>query len=251
MFALGCSGPSVPVQTDVNVEATSCVDGALSMSFDVVSTNTIFPGVYVYGSSNVIPIPAVTGGGTSFHVVAALDTVAANEQVSMTFTAGAFPNATISIANIQFYTAPPAQAQIPACPPEHALALGTGDSPGLGFHMEVSNAGTDPLVIDQLELAQTPTLLSGGTVRWGGSDFEGLAWTPAMPGGIVIPPGTPPLMVDLPDTPSPGTQGVLMRYAVHSSSGMETRAAVQVDLNAPVATEPTTWGRVKALYRNK
>jgi hypothetical protein len=253
VFALGCSGPSVPVETVVNVEATSCADSVLSMSFDIVSTGSMLPATYQYGSPNVIPIPSISGGGSSFHVLAALDTVAAGDAVSMVFTAGAFPNASISIQNIQFYTAPPSQIHFPACPPEQGATIGTSDGgPGLGFHMEVSNPGADPLFIDQLELAETPALLPASEVRWGGSDFEGLSWNPAVPGGIALAPGTPPMVVDLPDIPTPGTAGAIMRYTMHSSSGMEQRVIVQVDLiGGTVKTEPSTWGAVKALYRGK
>jgi hypothetical protein len=253
VFALGCSGPSVPVETDVNVEATSCVDSALAMSFDIVSTGSMLPATYQYGSPNVIPIPVISGGGSSFHVLAALDTVAAGDAVSMVFTAGAFPNAAISIQNIQFYTVPPANIHFPACPPEQGVVIATGDGgPGLGFHMEVSNPGADPLFIDQMELAETPDLLPPSEVRWGGSDFEGLSWNAPIAPGMVLPPGTPPMVIDLPDVPSPGTTGALIRYAMHSSSGMEQRVIVQVDLfGSPVKTQSSTWGAVKALYRDK
>jgi hypothetical protein len=251
VFALGCSGPSVPVETVVNVEATSCVDGARAMSFDIVSTSAMLPAVYQYGSANVIPIPTISGGGSSFHVLAGLTSgVVVGDQVSMTFTSGAFPNASISIQNIQFYTAVPSRIKFPACPPEHGPVIATSDTPGLGLHMEISNDGADPLIVDQMELAETPALLPASSVRWGDSDFEGLSWSAPIAPGIALAPGAPPIVVDLPELPTPGTVGALLRYAVHSGSGMEQRAIVQVDLiGHPVATEPSTWGAVKALYR--
>jgi hypothetical protein len=253
VFALGCNN-AVPVETHIDVNAQSCVDNALSMSFDVVSTSVMFPGVFVYGSSNVIPIPTtspVTGG---FHVVAALDTVMNGEGVQMAFSAGAYPNGNITIQNIQFYTVPVTQVAPPACPPEHGPTIGTSTSPGLGFHMEVSNSGPDPLFIDQLEMAETPTLLPGSEMHWGGTDFEGLTWVPSpvLPPGVVLAPGSPPFILDLPELPSAGSAGVLMRYVSHSSSGVESRAAVQVDLSSlPVAVQPSTWGKVKSLYHAK
>jgi len=253
VFALGCNN-LVPVETTIDVESESCTDNALAMSFDVVSTAAMFPGVFQYGTPNVIPIPGVTPISGGFHVLAALDSVMTGESVQMTFSAGAYPNASITIQNIQYYTVPPAQIHFPACPPATAVTVATGDSPGIGFHMEISNSGADPLILDQMEMAETPTLVPGPEMHWGGSDFEGLAWAPSptLPPGIALAPGTPPITVDLPDLPSAGSAGVLMRYIVHSGSGMESRAAVQVDLSSlPVATQPATWGKVKSLYRDK
>lgn len=252
VFALGCNN-AVPVETHIDVNAESCVDNALSMSFDVVSTSVMFPGVYQYGTPNVIPFPTtspITGG---FHVVAALDSVMNGEGVQLAFSAGAFPNGNITIQNIQFYTVPVTQVAPPACPPEHGPTIGTSTSPGLGFHMEVSNSGPDPLFVDQLEMAETPTLLPGSEMHFGSSTFEGLAWVPlpALP-PVVLVPGGPPLILDLPEAPSSGSAAVLMRYTSHSSSGVSSRAAVQVDLSSlPVAVQPSTWGKVKSLYRDK
>lgn len=250
VFALGCSSP-VPVETTIDVEAESCADNVLAMSFDVISTNALFPGVYQYGTPNVIPFPTTSAVSGGFHVVAALDSVMTGESVQMTFSASAFGNSTISIQNIQFYTVPPAQIHFPACPPTQGVTIATGEAPGLGFHMEVSNPSADPMVIDQMEMAEAPTLLAGPQVHFGSPDLEGLAWSPTSLSGTVLAPGTPPIIVDLPDIPTPGTDGVLMRYVMHSSSGAESSCIVQVDLSSlPVPTRPSTWGAVKALYRD-
>lgn len=254
VFALGCNGPAVPVRTDINVEAKSCVDGALSMSFDVVSSNALFPAIYLYGSSNVIPTPVLTGGGSSFHVVADLDTVALGEAVAMTFSTSAFPNTSTSMQNIQFYTVPASQVGPPACPPEHGPVIGTSDGPGLGLHLEISNPGPDALIVDELELAETSSLIPASQLYRGSPYIDYPIWIapPTLPPGVALAPGSPPFIVDLPDVPSASTVAVLLRYSVHSPSGMESSAIVQVDLlGSTVATEPSTWGAVKALFRAK
>lgn len=251
VFALGCSGPSVPVHTDVAVEATSCVEGALSMTFTVASTNGLFPPTYQYGSGNVVGMPTIVPGTNSFHVTASLDTVAAGEAVSMNFGTSVFQPATIGAQNVQFYTVPVAQLPSPpGCPPEDGPVIGTADGPGLGLHLEVSNPTPDPIMLEQLELAETSSLLSSFELAWGSSALESLSWTnPFGGGGIVLAPGSPPLVIDLPDFPSPGTVGSLLRYA-STSGGQHHRAIVQADLvGGPVKAEPTTWGAVKALYR--
>jgi len=252
VFALGCNGPSVPVPVDINMEATSCVDGALSMSFDIVASNSLFPATYQYGSSNVIPVPSISGSATSFHVVAGLDTVAAGDAVAMTFSSSAFPNTTTSIQNIQFYTVPVTQVGPPACPPEHGPVIGTSDGPGIGIHLEISNSSPDPLVIDQLEMAEVTDLIPPSGFYRGSKYIDYPIWIPptTLPPGTVLAPGSPPLIVDLPETPAAGTAGVLLRYITHSSSGVESSAMMQVDLSfLPVATKATTWGKVKSLYR--
>ena len=250
VFALGCNGPSVPAPIDINVEAQSCVEGALSMSFDIVASNALFPATYQYGSPNVIPIPTITGSSTSFHVTADLDTVAVNDAVSMTFSSSAFPNTTTSIQNIQFYTVPAAQQVSGACPPEHGPVIGTNDLPGIGFHLEVSNPGPDPIALTGgIEMAEVPALSPPGEVhRYGNGEL--CDWQFVCPSGIVLAPGAPPLVFDLPDTPTFGTHGVMMRYSAHSGGGGEQYVLMQVDLvGSPVKVSERTWGAVKALYR--
>src|SRR4029079_18501119 len=168
VIALGCNGPSVPVPVDINMEAKSCVDGALSMSFDIVASNSLFPATYQYGSSNVIPAPSISGSATSFHVVAGLDTVETGEAVSMSFSSSAFPNTSTSIQNIQFYTVPVSQVGPPACPPEHGPVIGTSERPRIGIRLESANSSPDPLFIDELEMAEVTDLIPPSEFYRGG-----------------------------------------------------------------------------------
>jgi hypothetical protein len=253
VFALGCSSPSLPVTTQVNVEGTSCADSVRSMSFDVVSSNSLLPGAFVFGSANVVPVPTVTTPNSqTLHIATDLTNVNSGDAVSMIFQAAAYPNASISIQNMMWYTVPKAQQPAsPACPPDHGPVIGTADTPGLGFHLEVSNPSPDPIVLPNgIEMAQTPTLYPPAELRRGGAN-EACSWTVACPAGIVIAPGSPPMMFDLPDAPDPSTQGVLLRYT-SSEGGHEHYVVLQVDLTGEtVKTEPTTWGAVKALYREQ
>jgi len=185
VIALGCNGPSVPVPVDINMEAKSCVDGALSMSFDIVASNSLFPATYQYGSSNVIPVPSISGSATSFHVVAGLDTVETGEAVSMSFSSSAFPNTSTSIQNIQFYTVPVSQVGPPACPPEHGPVIGTSDGPGIGIHLEISNSSPDPTTRSRTVL---DTRISRGPARaailapmWTARPATSSGWTSISP----------------------------------------------------------------------
>lgn len=249
VFALGCSN-TVPVHTDIAVDMPSCVDGALSMTFDVVSTQGILIASYQGGSGQVVGIPTIIPGTNSFSVIADLDTVALGDVVSMNFVASAFMNATIGAQNIQFYTVPSAQLPQPsACPPAQGPLIGTGDLPGIGFHLQVSNPTAEPMTLERLELAETPALLPNSALGWGNPDLESLPWHSPLAPGMPLIPGTPPIVIDLPDSPSPSTHGTLLRY-VATFHGDKYRAIIQADLvGGTVSTQQTTWGAVKALYR--
>jgi hypothetical protein len=253
VFALGCSGPSLPVTTDVNVDATSCADSVKSMSFDVVSSNSLFLGTFLYGSNNVVPVPTVTNPNSqTLHITTDLNGVNSGDNVSMIFQAAAFPNASVSVQNIMWYTVPKAQQPAsPACPPDHGPVIGTSDLPGIGFHLEVSNPSPDPIVLPNgIEMAQSPTLYPPAELASGGTS-EGAPWQVVSPPGIVIAPGSPPMLFDLPDAPDPSTQEVLLRYT-SVSGGEHHFVVVGVDMRGgTVKTEPTTWGKVKALYREQ
>lgn len=249
VFALGCS-TTVSVHTDIAVEMPSCVDGALSMTFDVVSTQGILIASYLGGSGQVVGVPTIVPGTNMFSVTADLDTVALGDVISMNFVAQAFMNASIGAQNIQFYTVPASQLpQPPGCPPAQGPVIGTGDLPGLGFHMEVSNPTSEPMTLERLELVETPALLPNSALDWGNPTLESLPWHSPLAPGMPLAPGTPPIVIDLPDSPSPSTHGTLMRY-VATYHGEEYRAIIQADLlGGTISTQPTTWGAVKALYQ--
>lgn len=250
VFALGCN-TGVPSQVDVAVEAESCIDGALSMTFTVASTQALFLPQYQYGSPNIIGIPTMVPGTNSFFVTADLDTLALGEVVSMNFGAAAQLNASIGAQNIEFYAVPAAQLPQPSgCPPTQGPVIGTGDLPGLGFHLTISNPTPEPITLDQLELAETSTILPSTMIGWGNPVLESLAWQSPLAPGTMLMPGTPPLVVDLPDVSLPATHGTLLRYA-STHNGQMHRAIVQADLvGGTVTITPTTWGAVKALYRD-
>jgi hypothetical protein len=253
VFALGCSGPSVPVPVDVNVEGTSCADSVMSMSFDVVSSNGLLPGAFVFGSPNVVPVPTVTPTNSqTLHIATDLTNVNSGDAVTMVFQASAFPNASISIQNMMWYTVPKAQQPAsPACPPEHGPVIGTSSLPGIGFHMEVSNPSADPIVLPNgIEMAQTSSLYPPAELARGGAS-ESAPWQVVCPPGIVIAPGSPPMTFDLPDAPDASTQEVLLRYT-SVAGGEHNFVVVGADMRGgTVKTEPSTWGAVKALYRGK
>ncbi|HET6463513.1 MAG TPA: hypothetical protein VFH33_06910, partial [Candidatus Krumholzibacteria bacterium] len=198
----------------------------------------------------VLGVPTTTQGTNSIDVVADVDNVPLGGQVQMQFQGAVMMNASISITNVQFYTVPAAQLpHDPACPPANGPVIGTNDLPGIGFHLEVSNPSSEPIMLQSLELAESPIVYAPSEVRYGGA-CDGASWVSASP-PIMLAPGTPPLVIDLPDAMAPSTIATLLRYTAVYGGGVH-RVVVEGDLlGGTVATQPTTWGKVKSLYRDK
>lgn len=247
VFALACN--SGPQTVNISVDEPSCVDGAQSMTFTIQSSNSIFLPVYVMGNPYVLGVPTTTQGTNSIDVVADVDNVPLGGQVQMMFQGAVMMNASISITNVQFYTVPAAQLpHDPACPPANGPVIGTNDLPGIGFHLEVSNPTPEPIIIQSLEMAESPVVYPPAEVCYGCAS-ESAPWVSVSPGGIVLAPGSPPLVFDLPDAMAPSTIATLLRYTAVYAGGVH-RAVVEGDLlGGTVATQPTTWGKVKSLYR--
>jgi hypothetical protein len=248
VFALSCN--SGPVTTNIVVEEPSCVDGALSMTFTVTSTNSLALPLYLTGSPHVLGTPTITPGTGTFDVVAALNPTALNDVVTLKFSAITGMQPGISIHDVQFYTVPPANIpEIPECPPTHGPVIGTSDGPGLGLHLTVHNPSPEPIVLNVLQLAEAPSVIPGAALDWSYFDSGTIPYINAVPSGTMLAPGSPPIVVDLPDLPAPGMEAGLMRYEA-SYGGSVHRVVFQADLAPdPVKTENKTWGAIKALYR--
>jgi hypothetical protein len=248
VFALGCN--SGPMQMDITVEEPACVGGALSMTFTVLGSNPISLVTYQGGSADIVGTPTIIPGTNNFDVVAELNGVPINQHVTLKFSGISSMNASFSIQNVQFYTVPPAQLpQQPECPPAHGPVIGTNDQPGLGTVLEVSNPTPVPIQMLMLELVESPAVLSNSEMEWGHPTLEALPWAAPIAPGTMLPPGSPPMVIDLPDALAPSTHATLLRYMA-AYNGATHRAIVQGDVtNGSVATEPSTWGKVKALYR--
>lgn len=248
VLALGCN--SGPMSADIVIEEPSCVEGALSMTFTVTSSNTVALANYVIGSAHVIGTPAIIQGANSFDVIAALNPTAINDVVTMKFSAIVSMNGALSVSNVQFYTVPPAQIpEIPECPPTHGPVIGTDDLPGLGAVLTIANPSPVPIMLNTLQIAEATVVLPPQLLEWGYFDSGTIPYVNAVPSMTLLLSGSPPIIVDLPDAPSPGTQATLMRYDA-TYGGANHRVIVQGDLvSGPVRTQMTTWGAVKALYK--
>ena len=251
VFALGCSIP--PISTEQSLELHSCVDGARSVRFVAVIGPMVTTADAQAGSSNIIGTPDVQFFGPGVQVTAELDNVPLGDPVTFLLSATAVGyEISVTVTDVAFYTVPPDQIPpdpdcTPASSPEFTLANET--ALGLGLVLNVSNPSSQPMMLTVLDLTESPNLLPPSSLDWTNPDFNALPWHTAVGGGTSLDPAAPPLVIDLPDA-APGAEAALLRF--HSfSEGGPMRGIVQASLvEGTVATRPTTWGAVKALYRN-
>src|SRR6188474_910103 len=110
----GCSHvPSISYQT---IELRSCVDGALTVQFDLVYSNAFVSNVSVdYTSNNVVGTPLINPlGSNSFRVTAELTGIPTGDPVTIGFAAQVGQYGFAQAGNIRFYTDPPQSLGAPA-----------------------------------------------------------------------------------------------------------------------------------------
>jgi hypothetical protein len=249
LFA-GCS--QVPSVGHQEIELTSCVDGAFTVQFDLVYSNSFVASVSVESqSSNVVGTPLITPTGpNSFLVTAELGNAGLGDPVSIGFAAQVQQFGFAQATNVRWYTDPPQSIGQPACGPRGGLEFETTLSPVQGLVLEVSNPTPVPIELLSLELVASPVLLPPHQLDWSDSSFNALPWQAAFPGGIVVAPGAPALSIDLPESAPPGTAAVLCRCVYMESGGEPYRCITEIDMvGRPIAVKSVTWSEVKALSR--
>ncbi len=272
LFALGLGCSSVP--THFELEFTNdCIEGARSLRFRAISTGglanpedvTWSPGIHV---SNDPPI-IVEVAPDEFDVTFGLrEEVGLGETVSLwghyfvTSGLGVSPNGRFVVTNVGFYPVPPDEIVGPApCAPAGGPTLTVRNDPTLNLVLDISNdqGGVGVVTMQALQLVAIPNPLPVEELVWDNTVLATFPWVNAVSPGTMLSAGAPAIVFDLPDElpsaanlSSPQSPGaILLRYRAQSSGG-EVRAVWEVDLTqAPVATESTTWGRVKALYRTR
>ena len=249
----GCQ--NIPATSHDVIELQSCTSNARSVRFDLNYTSAWVSSISLESqSANVVGTPTIDdlGFGT-FQITAELNNAALNEAVSLGFAAQMGQYGAAWVGDVHFYNVPPADITDaePSCTPGVLPEIALDNAPALGLHMQVSNPGAGTLTLESLELAQSPVLLPPSALHWGGADFEGLTWTPGVVGGAPLVSGSPPLVIDLPESALPGTRAVLCRFVSGGEAGFTSRVITEVDLaSGPLATKPSTWGAIKALYHN-
>jgi hypothetical protein len=251
VFALGCSTP--PISTQETLELHSCVDGARSVRFMAEIGPMVTTADAQAGTSNIIGTPDVQFLGFGVQVTAELDNVPLGDPVTFLLSATALGyEISVTVTDVAFYTVPPDEIPsepecTPASSPEFTLANDT--VLGMGLVLNVSNPSSQPMMLTVLDLTESLNPLPPSSLDWTNPDFNALPWHTAVGGGTSLDPAAPPLVIDLPDVPS-GAEAALLRFTSFSDGG-PVRGIVQASLvEGTVATTPTTWGAVKALYRN-
>jgi hypothetical protein len=247
----GCA--SIPLSTTDAVQTQSCMAGAQAVRFTMTySDATVGLPHFFAGSLNLDGVPTVVDLGGAYQVTAKLHPVALGEVVQMVFEAVCLGfGGPAEVSGVEFFAVPPDDIPGPSCKEGVSPAFALVDHALYGAVLQASNPATQPLALSTLQLVESPTVLDPSILDWSNSTFNALPWQNAINGTAILDPAGQPLVVDLPEQTLPGTQAVLCRF-VCFDQGMEFRGIVQASLTGgSVATRPTTWGAVKALYRRE
>lgn len=253
LLACGCS-LTPPMAIQCVLATKSCTDDAKTMTFRMQSSSPILTVTYLGGTPNVVGIPIAYSGGSTLdiHVVTDLNDADFGEPVAVKF--ASYVNVanylTVSLSDVAFFKLPSyANPEIPDCAVIQAPWFKIHSDVSNGLTLDVSNASALPLTLVSLDLVELPDLLPVSALDWDDPVFNALPWQPAVPaGGTVLDGASPPIMVDLPDAAA-GGPAILCRF-ISIYDGQEIRGIMQANLDTPLATKATTWGKVKALYRN-
>jgi hypothetical protein len=262
-LALACEQPKLAFDFEVE----SCIDGAESVQFDFSTNGCVVTPVIQEVSNNVVSVDIQPAGPDHFVVTAELGHIALHETVDFTFECAGAALGTqelnATVFNIAFYPTPAPGPESP-CPMSGTPTFAVRDEPGCGPLLELSNQHNPaPVYVPSVQIAEAPAALPSGDLHWGAPDLEALDWCRVFTHEFVlINPFDNVFTVclnsaraecsggnALSDGPPPGA--VFVRF-VSYYSGLRHRGIIQVDLasGTTVTVEESTWGKVKALYRN-
>ncbi|HET6348901.1 MAG TPA: hypothetical protein VFH88_07425 [Candidatus Krumholzibacteria bacterium] len=259
VLVFGCQ-PAMIVDSVITTE--SCADSIHTMSFVMHSNSSINGASFQGGSPNVIDIVALYhpgGSPTDLTVVTALDNAMKHDQVQEKFRAGVTIQGTVvvSLADFEFFQADWPNLGAPDCDPVHSpqYTITYTPAPGVAamgaspatLSLEVSDPYPMPITLVDLDLVEVPALLDPSLLDWNNATFNGLPWTSVAPGGAMLAASAPPLDINLPDTATGAA--VLCRY-ISIYNGYEVRGIMQLALESSLPTRSSTWGAVKALFRD-
>jgi len=259
VLALGCT-QTMPIE--VVLDARSCTDDALTMGFTMHTTSLVINYQFLGGTPNVNGIPIVYGNNIqkdAFFLVD-LNHAMQGDKVEVKYASHVelAPTLTIQLADVAFYkamwntypTVPDcAVAQTPKFTVTQPVPPGSpARTSSDNLTLEVADPGPLPMLLTDLDLAEVPAVLPPEALDWDSPVFNALSWQAGAPFGATLDPSGAPMVLNLPGTTSAGA--VLCRF-ISDYDGMEVRGIVQVDLSgAALKSSPSTWGAVKALYRN-
>jgi hypothetical protein len=261
VFALACEQP----KATFTLQLESCIEGAQSMKLDIATSPSIAFASIASTSSNVNDAVIESTAPGQFTVVAHFNSLALHEVVELTLECGTLgsPPQEAAVSNVVFYSTPEPGSEDP-CPPSGTPTVTVLDAI-CGPTIELSNTHNPaPIYVPLVQLATAPEALAESHLHWGDAELEALPWcTQFTSEFVLINPFTDVFSVCLNDAnavcgsataaaqdgPEPGA--VLLRFD-SLYNGLHHRGIVQIDLftGHTLQTEATSWGRVKALYRN-
>jgi hypothetical protein len=258
----GCT--NVPYVTHDVITTQSCTAGAKAVRFLVGYSDPFVTSIDVQpGSSNIVGVPGIVDTGFGFEVTAELNNVGLGEQVIILFNAVALRPFALAVSDVQYFTVPPDQIVDPGCnagvSPEIALIETTAQH----LVLQISNPSTHVVTLETLQLAGSPIHLDPPMLDWSGSSFNALPWQSPLQTPTVLDPALPPVEFELPSSMDLTWKSLYLRFVCSThfadlrtgtsfQTSIEMRGITEVDVvGGPVATQSTTWGAVKALYRRE
>lgn len=242
-----CELPVIEVQEVI--ETRSCTDDAVAMQVFVESSGLVNNVTFDGGSSNVLGVPVLVGGGGGIFIVAELNSVDTGELVALRYTADLtmFNPLTLTTSQIDFFKTPWDGSNPPDCNGTEAPNFTLSTNALFDLSLRVTNPGSLPLTLVMLELAEASDDLPNESLAWDDPDFNSLSWHAAVTGGTTLDPAGLPIEIDLPDASSVGSFVLCRCISIYD--GLEVRGIIQADVKgAPVSVQSMTWGAVKALY---
>ncbi|MCI0452647.1 MAG: hypothetical protein L0Z51_09715 [Candidatus Latescibacteria bacterium] len=259
LHALGCG---VIGTMDISVTASNeCVENARAMIIDFRSATSMADAILESASDGVISAVIRDVGAGRFQLVAELDHVPTGTEVHFTFSMvrGAVLG-DVALDGVQIFNVPPSELKgggddIACNPPAQSVETFTFSDPDLGLALRIHNGTASPIPV-LLEGTDPGSAIAPEDLYYDGPMVRFQDWLPLFDGAVGQ---SQSVIVDIPDIPFPNTRTTsasadvrIVRMRATLATGAVQKGVWQISAESgPLVVESTTWGAVKALYRER
>lgn len=237
-----------------------CIDDARTLSFALEDVNDVNMHL---GPSNFISVsgfvgdPVIERSGNVHTVIWELSGLPIGEAARCRFNYSFAPGRSpaFTIRDIAFFDVVPDSIGDlqPICDPPAAAVFEVAEDPSSNRELRIYNTSEPalgPVVFDAMQWVVVPEAFPLEQLSWDNTELETLPWTnvtETLPYYLYS--GAPALISDIPDTLQTG-EAALFRYII-SSPYMEERGIWQGASDEAISTTPTTWGKLKTIYKSE
>lgn len=237
-----------------------CVDDARTLRFVLEDVNDI--GLHLsprnfHPMGGVVGDPVIESSGSVYTLIWELNGLSIGETAGFQIHYGTvlLRPAAFTIRDVAFFDVVPDSIDDlpPICEPPPAAVFEVAEDPSSNQELRIYNTSEPalgPVVFDAIQWVVVPEAFPPDQLSWDNTELETLPWTnvtETLPYYLYS--GAAALISDIPDTLQPG-EAALFRYII-SSPYMEERGIWQGASDEAVSTAPTTWGKLKTLYRSE